>query len=228
MTNKFSENDFDDFDVDKVTPKFKFELTFKRIGFFLGVILSIAICSSAKYFFGFSIQETISTAAFLIVVFTLWYHANNLFVNVTVNQQKFKFDRKIVALNMITEWYKDFSVNSRRIRDYRKLHLKENGGIVNPQKLREDLDGDDETILRIYLIPILNFFEKIAISILRHAADEKIVRDYFEDIFLRYYSFFEQVIFLRRNEEVGGLPHAFDNFEKIAKSWKLKKNKIED
>lgn len=202
-----------------------------------GILLALLLGGVAKWC-GFTNTESIGAFAAVIASVALIYNAMHLENNYKnndykieidsfVHQRKYELDKKIVAINIITEWYKDFRGESRTVKK-----LKDDHYTTKPQLTDDELvkviNGeikmtiDDETDYKKPLIALLNYFEKIAIAILTETADEQILKEYFEDMFVNYFEVFKPYI-LSRRKGAGALKSAFDNFEQVALSWTPRK-----
>lgn len=73
--------------------------------------------------------------------------------------------------------------------------------------------------IRKTLVPILNYFEKIAICIDKEIVDEESIKEYFEDLFITYEKCFYRLIEIRRRE-YNGTDDAFKNYTELVKKWK--------
>ncbi len=207
-------------DVFKVNKRIKFSIYRKRM--VISIIVSIAVGYFSKHSLGFDNKEAIAIMAATLVAMTMLYHSANL--------EKIELDKKIAALNIITEWYKDFSEKSRSLKECRKRYEAERLNDEGSGKKTDintlvETEHDSNGIKYVFsLMPILNYFEKISIAIKYKAVDEDIIKDYFYDLFTMYHDTFITIIIDRR-VQIKGLPSAFINYCEIVNRWIDEKNK---
>lgn len=202
--------------------KIRFDFQIDKTGFLIGLCISLLVGVVCHVLGWTTIQESTAISALIIVTCTLWYHATNTHINITLNERKHDFDRKAIAVSMITEWYKDHSNNSvvthKFINEY-YFSSKERTYTEDDFIRVFDGESEDSITCRKAVIPILNYYEKMCVAILHEVADEQILRDYFESLFFKHYKFLYPVIKARRNEHRGGLADAFEAFTTVAERW---------
>ncbi len=218
-----------------IQPDFTPEKTYKIPSFnnkiaTIGIIIGVLITFSSIFIYSISYKDALGIYTAIIATIALIYHAKHLENNFKMNDykvdsdgyfqnRKYDLDKKVIAVNLITEWYKDFTNQAITIKKLRNEYYSDGGN--NDLKLIIegvlDLKGTKYDY-RKELIPILNYFEKISIAVLTDTADEIVLQEYFGDIFHSYFEVFEPFIKSRRKGN-GSLKNAFDNFEKLAKKW---------
>lgn len=201
---------------------FNFRVRIRNRRMIVSIITAILVGYIAYKFFECDKKEVIAISSVTLLAMSMLYHSANL--------QKLELDKKMAAMNAITEWYKDFSEKSRALRECRheftarKLGGGKNGTIININEMIES-EKDSQNVLYVKsLIPILNFFEKLSIGIEANALDEGIIKDYFSDLFISYHDTFLPVI-LDRRSKAKGLPSAFENYEEVVLKWEKEREK---
>jgi uncharacterized protein YktA (UPF0223 family) len=168
------------------------------------------------------IRDIVTVFTSGIVSTTLIYHSLNYNLNYETNKIKFEFDetklaidRKIHATNLIGEWHKkDMTDNIVRVR---KLMDTVKSGKLNAVQIDEKIEIDTET--RIALVSILNYFERICLSIDEGVSDNDILKSYFRFIFRVYWGSFQEFVYYRRKQRDD--MSIFCDFEKyIVTVWK--------
>lgn len=106
---------------------------------------------------------------------TLAYAALTFNLNLKVNEEKLSFEKKLLAINFISEWHhpdmSGFVRTTRLIRDDLKPNVNQGNDHVVTL-----LNSDPAK--REAVITILNYFEKVAVAIKYDAADDQVLRDY--------------------------------------------------
>jgi Domain of unknown function (DUF4760) len=156
-----------------------------------------------------------------IVCTTLSYHAMNYHLNYEVNRMKFEFDdnklihdKKVVALNIISEWNKP---EMTKIANTLKLLFDDFVGKKNSefiQKIQTEAD------VRFSVIAILNYFEKIGAAVSFEVADENLLKDYFLGLVNGFWHGLNEYIIVRRKEREDD--DIFIQFEQLYKKWNFK------
>ena len=185
-------------------------------------ITTIATICMSLFVKSAEIKDVITVFTSGIVSTTLIYHALNYNLNFSANKIKFEFDesklgidRKISAINLIGEWHKkDMTDNIVKVRKLIDVIKSEK---LNAIQIDEKLESETET--RVALISILNFFERICLSIEINISDNETLKSYFKFIFRIYWSSFQEFIRYRRKQRDD--ESIFCDFEKfITINWK--------
>jgi hypothetical protein len=186
----------------------------------LGIFLALLISSIGRFFVPLENKDAIALFAAIIAIFALVYNAMALRTNFEVNFEKQELDKRIAAINIITEWYRDFTDEALTIKDLRKAQFVEQ---IKNEDFVKIIDGQKEfrgetKDYRKDLMPLMNYFEKISIAVLTEGANEEILKEYFGDIFHAYFEAFKPYIENRR-KGVGALPNAYEHFVEVAEQW---------
>ena len=150
------------------------------------------------------IDRIIKVVGFILVIGGIWLNATRLTSTYFQREMMYDFQKKKAAQDVITEWYKDFGDKSHRARNFRLKYTNRTTGLPNLDEIRkrvEEIDEkekkliqnkeeeqltEDELLLKNDVIPIVNFFEKIAIGVKNGLYDETIIKEYFSNIFSIY------------------------------------------
>lgn len=138
-------------------------------------------------------------------------------------EKRMNFDKKIYTLDMISKWHSDLEIRAgtwRRFMDKYMLESKNKvGDDIYKEITRQELAAKDgEPTIKDVLKPILNYFERVSLAVNNGLADESLIRDYFEDIFLVYYH--NVLVYIEKTQKQPGAASAYEQYASLCTRWK--------
>lgn len=196
------------------------QLTFrlKYATLYIGLGATVVITVLMILFVKADIRDYVAIFTGGVVCTALFYNAMNLKFSHDAARIKLEFDdnrlahdKKIMAINICGEFHKP---EMAKLAVQAKSLIKQFEG-KKQDELVSFVESDVDA--RTGIISVLNFFEKIALSIKFDVADENILRDFYKGVFAWYWHKLYPFIMHRRRESNNN--GVFVEFENMISRW---------
>ncbi|MHA4812434.1 DUF4760 domain-containing protein [Flavitalea flava] len=181
-----------------------------------------------------------------IVAVTCLYHAQNLRLNIEVNEIKLAFDYEKfvfeqtqkrddgIAKKEFEKKFNSFEICRRLVSSEMTIHLQKSRlfYLTDPliQELQQISPHNNQALkewskkfnlhsARKSVILVLNYFEQVAIAINEGFADEEVSKNSLKTIMQQYFIAYRSFIDYRQNDVEEGSATFMENFEKLAIKW---------
>jgi hypothetical protein len=194
---------------------FNVNITIRYITLVIGFLATVAVTIWA--FSASSSHEPkdiVPVAAAGIAATALVYSAMSLHANQILNERKLLQEKKLLSLNLISEWHKPDMVKLTIVGAALRKQIKD----IQPKEVIEVLANDKEK--QTAVVSMLNYMEKLAISVNVGVADEETLREFFDSIVRLYYHALRGFIEYKRMDLSDA--NVFIRFEDLAKRWSSK------
>jgi hypothetical protein len=191
---------------------FNVNLTIRYITLVVGFLATIAVTIWA--YFTSSTHEPkdiVPVTVAGIAATALVYSAMSLHANQILNERKLLQEKKLLSLSLISEWHKPDMVHLTIVGAVLRKQIKD----LQPKEVIEVLANDKEK--QTAVVSMLNYMEKLAISVNVGVADEETLREFFDSIIRLYYHALKGFIEYKRIDLSDA--NVFIRFEDLAKRW---------
>ena len=188
----------------------------RYITLLIGFLATVAVTIWA--FFASSSHEPkdiVPVTAAGITATALVYAAMSLHANQILNERKLLQEKKQLSLNLIGEWHKPDMAKLTIVGAAVRKEVKD----LHPKEVVDILTNDKEKQMAV--VSMLNYMEKMAISVDVGVADEETLREFFDSIVRLNYHALRGFIEYRRTELSDA--SVFIKYEGLAKRWGSKR-----
>jgi hypothetical protein len=178
----------------------------------IGFLATVAVTIWA--FFASSSHEPkdiVPVTAAGIAATALVYAAMSLHANQILNEQKLLQEKKQLSLNLIGEWHRPDMAKLTILGAALRKEIKD----LRPKEVMDILTNDQEKQMAV--VSMLNYMEKMAISVDVGVADEETLREFFGSIVRLNYHALKGFIEHRRTELSDAT--VFIKYENLARRW---------
>lgn len=192
--------------MDTVTLK----LNIKYVALVGGIVLALSAIAMLLIVNGkITVKEIFDIVSVSMLLVTAYYAAANVHMMRVNSNMEVQKSKRMRSADVIARWASpDMSVLVTRGSEVRNL-----------EKSAEELMVflKDNELHQQASFSILNFFERIGLFISYDVVDEKMLKEYFEDMVKIYWLQFEE--FIKSNRKKEKLPRLFCNLESLANRW---------
>ncbi len=193
--------------MDNITIKIKYATLFVGIGLTIALIFGIKLWGGSYA----TIENYIKILGSGIALTALVYAAINVHLLFDINKKNLEFKKKEYSASLITQFNSPTMTKLSVISHALKKEIKD----LTPEEVADLLARDENK--KIAIVAMLNFYEKLAISIEHEIADEELLKDFFRGIIRNTYHVMKNFIDKKRIDNEN--QRIFAKFENLAKRW---------
>ena len=199
--------------VDYLSPPLKPPLkSSQRQLIYLGIILWILVSVLSILLYRLLSEDSKELVIFYVLIQIFFLAFINLVyvINVRIEQ-----DRKIRTertFSYIERWNNRFLDSRSSIAEIINIYRSDNS--QSPVEIQRIIDQDND--IKVNMISLLNLLEEMSLAIIKGLVDEKIMHQYFIEIFILYYKAFS--IFIESNRSQRSV-RLYSSFKQVVERW---------